>query len=73
MRAGRRRHQVLLTLLPGSEPWVLVQAGDRQWKMPAGVSVLELIERLEELHQGKFKIKWGDDYIRVRPEQVLRW
>lgn len=66
----RSRHQVVLQLMPGSEPWIRVEAGTRVLKMPADVSVLELWERLESRHRPPKHVT-GELLVRARLDQLV--
>lgn len=69
--ARKRRHQVLLLLMTGSEPWMAVRKSDGTWlKMPAGVSLLELWERLEGPSTRR-TAPTGEVYVRVALGDVL--
>ena len=44
MRPARKPVQVTLTLMPGSEPWVLVRHSKGWFKLPGIASAAELLE-----------------------------
>jgi hypothetical protein len=49
----RPRHQIVVQLMPGAEPWLRIEEGGRSFKMPATCSLLELWELLDGGYRAK--------------------
>jgi len=69
-RADRPRYQVVLTSMPGSEPWVRVEGNFPEFKLPALCSILELLEILEGRRTRKTPPS-GEVFVRVPLEVAL--
>lgn len=70
MRRDRPRHQVVLQLMPGAEPWLRVETAQGPFKLPATCSLLELWEVLQQGPRGT-KAPAGELMVRVPLEVVL--
>lgn len=66
----RPRHQVVLQLMPGAEPWVRVETAKGAFKLPAQCSLLELWEELQSGRTGP-PAQTGTLMVRVPLDQVL--
>lgn len=64
MSRRKPRHQVVLMMMPGAEPWIRVQAPGGSFSLPAGCSLLELWELLAGGVGGTPKVR-GEIYARV--------
>lgn len=69
-RRDRPRHQVVLQLMPGAEPWLRVETYRGVFKLPAACSCLELWEVLQQGPRGA-KAPAGEVMVRVPLREVL--
>lgn len=69
-RRDRPRHQVVLQLMPGAEPWMRVETCKGPLKLPATCSILELWEVLQQGPR-RAQTPAGEVMVRVPLELVL--
>jgi hypothetical protein len=64
VKRRRPRHQVVVQLMPGAEPWLRVETGRGSFKLPATCSLLELWELLQGGYRAN-KAGRGELLVRV--------
>jgi hypothetical protein len=67
----RPRHQIVVQLLPGSEPFLLVKGNGRDFRLPASAS-LDLLWSILEDGTTKLRKRHGEAIVRVRLSDAMR-
>lgn len=71
MARNRRRHQVVLQLMPGAEPWVRVEHCSGWFKVPLFTCLEEVLEGVERGWSGNRGAPAGEATVRVPLSQWL--
>lgn len=74
MRRSRYSATVTLRLLPGAEPWVRVEYGQRWFKVPVGVALEEVLRGVEERWTAgpRRKVKMAPTTVRIPLAEWVR-
>jgi len=69
----RKRFVITLTVMAGSEVWVRVQHATGAFKVPADVSLLEVLQGVSDGWGGtRARVQQGERYIRVPASEWRR-
>jgi hypothetical protein len=64
-KARRPRHQVILQVMPGAEPWIRIEHSRGWFKLPLFCSIEELVQGVAEGWNGTHNARSGETVVRV--------